>query len=56
MNVARRPVKDINDNKRRWRDKFKQQCNDRMKGARQDKIDKIREEQVCFPSSPFFLF
>lgn len=46
MNTIRRPVKDLADNKRRWRDKFKQQCNDRMKNDRQEKINRNREEQV----------
>lgn len=42
----RKPVKDLTDNKRRWRDKFKQQCTDRMKNARQEKVNRNREEQV----------
>jgi hypothetical protein len=46
MNSVRRPLKDTSESKRRWRDKFKQQCTDRMKIARQDKINKIREDQV----------
>jgi hypothetical protein len=48
MKSARRSIKDTSDNKRRWRDKFKQQCSDRIKHARQEKIDKIREDQVKF--------
>lgn len=48
MKSARRSIKDTSDNKSRWRDKFKQQCNDRIKHARQEKIDKIREDQVKF--------
>lgn len=44
--TVRRPVKDITDNQSRWRDKFKKECTDRMKNARQDKIDKKREDQV----------
>lgn len=46
MKSARRSLKDTSDNKRRWRDKFKQQCNDRIKEARQEQISKIRENQV----------
>jgi hypothetical protein len=46
MHSVRRPLKETSDNKRRWRDKFKQQCTDRIKNARQDKISKIREDQV----------
>ena len=46
MKSARRSIKDTSDNKRRWRDKFKQQCSDRIKHARQEKIDKIREDQL----------
>lgn len=45
--MMRRPVKDTADNQRRWRDKFKQECTDRMKNARRDKMNKVREEQVC---------
>ncbi|CAO0792450.1 unnamed protein product [Mucor circinelloides] len=45
MKSARRSLKDTSDNKRRWRDKFKQQCNDRIKEARQEQISKIRENQ-----------
>ncbi|KAK4510869.1 uncharacterized protein ATC70_005304 [Mucor velutinosus] len=45
MKSARRSLKDTSDNKRRWRDKFKEQCNDRMKMARQEQISKLRENQ-----------
>ncbi|KAI7882306.1 uncharacterized protein EV154DRAFT_523007 [Mucor mucedo] len=45
MNSVRRPVKDLADNKRRWRDKFRQQCNDRMKNDRQAKVNQNRQEQ-----------
>ncbi|OAD08271.1 hypothetical protein MUCCIDRAFT_154870 [Mucor lusitanicus CBS 277.49] len=46
MKSARRSLKDTSDNKRRWRDKFKEQCNDRMKMARQEQISKLRENQL----------
>ncbi|GAN01173.1 hypothetical protein MAM1_0005c00604 [Mucor ambiguus] len=45
MKSARRAIKDTSDNKRRWRDKFKEQCNDRIKMARQQQISKLRENQ-----------
>jgi hypothetical protein len=44
--TVRRSIKDTTDNKRRWRDKFQKECTDRMKNARQDIIDKKREDQV----------
>ncbi|CAO3613356.1 unnamed protein product [Mucor hiemalis] len=44
--MHRRPIKEsLVDSKKRWRDKFKQECTDRMKLARQDKVNKMREEQ-----------
>lgn len=44
--VHRRSVKEsLVDSKKRWRDKFKQECTDRMKLARQEKVNKMREDQ-----------
>ncbi|KAI8069044.1 uncharacterized protein B0P05DRAFT_551327 [Gilbertella persicaria] len=47
MNSFRTPVKNTatTETRRRWRDKIQQECTDRIKLARQDKISRLREEQ-----------
>jgi hypothetical protein len=34
------------DNHRRWRDKFRKECNYKIKNARQEKVDAFRENKV----------
>lgn len=34
------------DNHRRWRDKFRQECNYKIKNARQEKVDAFRENKL----------
>lgn len=46
MNITRSPVKSMPDNHRRWRDKFRQECNYKIKNARQEKVDAFRENKV----------
>lgn len=46
MNITRSPVKSVPDNHRRWRDKFRKECNNKIKNARQEKVDAFRENKV----------
>ncbi|KAI8352164.1 hypothetical protein EDC96DRAFT_610168 [Choanephora cucurbitarum] len=44
MHTVRTSIKNT-DTRGRWRNKIKQDCTDRIRNARQDKINRIREDQ-----------
>ena len=35
------------DRSKQWRDRFQQQCRDRIQSARWNKVDQRRQEKVC---------